>query len=249
MVESTKRLNAAFEKEPKGCEDEYKIFSGFFDLAYKEYGDVVSTFSVFDVAECFNKFFSALGIRYWWSLHDKDTWEGQLKVAHVHFVVQYPRKRRWSAVFSDLCSCFGVPAQVQGTTSDGEFACEEDGSPKMVWNSWLTMSVCVSPIGAIRYLVHASDKDKFQYSFSNIMTNDLAMAKMAMLCVHGALTSDVLADVVWECKGNVRKICKLMGLEYFQKYNSTIRMLVSQFRYENAVGVGDASEETEIKFA
>lgn len=243
MVEGIKEVHASFEREAKG-EDAAKVFSGFFDLVYKEGGDAVFTLSVYDVAEAFNKCFSAFGVRFWWALHDKDTWEGNLKVAHVHFVVQFTRKRRWSAVFKDICDCFGVPEKVQGFTKDGEAAYDEDGKPKMVFNPWLTISVCVSQIGAIRYLIHASDKDKFQYSFSNIITNDLPMAKMAMLCVHGALTSDVLSDIVWECKGNVRLICRLMGLDYFQKYNSTIRMLVNQYRYEesSAVSVDDVQE-------
>ena len=238
--------NEKFERKPEG-DNAYKVFCGFFYLEYREFGKCVRNFSMTDVGIAFGTAFSSFAVRSWFALHDRDTFEGNLKLAHVHFVVWYPKKVRWKKVFKDICDCFHVPHLVQGLTSDGEFAVDENGKPMMENNPWLTMSVCVSPIGAIRYLIHADDKNKFQYTFNDILTNDIAMAKMAMMCPHGALTSDVLTRLVWECHGNVRVICNMMGLDYFAKYNSVIKMLVSQYRYDmgcspNASSDFDASE-------
>lgn len=246
MVENEKRIDKRFESVPVD-ERQYLDFSGFFDLVYKEHGKTVATFGGTAFAEKLNVLFGMTGCRMWYCLHDKDTYEGQLKVAHVHFVLRFHRKRRWSTTFKDICDAFGVPCKIQGMTDDGELVYEEDGKPKMVYNPWLTISPCISIVGAIRYLIHADDKQKTQYGFGCIITNDVAMAKMCMLCKDGALTSDVLTDLVWASHGNVRLICNLMGLDYFTKYNQAIKMLISQYRYEND-GIADRCECKEPDF-
>lgn len=231
LREPARVLNKRFEREPSK-ETGYKQFCGIFDLVYRVAGQETRTLSKKDVRNGFECLFSSMGCKIWWIVHDKDEYNGELKIAHVHFVLDFHRKRRWNVAFREICECFGLPHEVDAYDAAGE-AVMEDGKQKKVLNPWLTLSACCSPIGAIRYLVHADDHDKHQYPFSDLVTNDLAMAKMAMLCESGALTSDVIANLVWECHGNVRNICCLMGLDYFSKYNAVIRMLVAQYRYEN----------------
>lgn len=231
--EPARVLNKRFEKEPNK-DTGYKQFCGFFDLLYCPYNEAERTLSREDVRIGFDCLFSSMGCRIWYIVHDKDEYEGKLKVAHVHFVIDFHRKRRWNVAFREICECFGFPHEVDAYELDGSpIMDEESGKQVRKLNPWLTMSACCSPIGAIRYLVHADDKDKHQYPFTDIVTNDSAMAKMCMLCESGSLTSDVLASLVWECRANTRAIMCLMGLEYFQKYNAVIKMLISQYRYEN----------------
>lgn len=232
MVESPKILNARYEKAPVEG-NQYQNFCGFFDLLYKPAGETPCTIDLFRASECFGSLFSSTGCRIWWACHDKDTWNGQLKVAHIHFVISFKRKRYYSTAFREVCEAFGFPMRTQATKADGEFAVDDDGKPVMILNPWLTMSACVSLIGAIRYLIHADDKDKHQYTFDNIITNDIAMAKMCMFCKEGSLTSDVLIKLIWESRGNIRVLCSVMGLDYFQKYQTAIRLLVNQYRFEN----------------
>lgn len=124
-------------------------------------------------------------------LHDKDTLEdGTLKTLHIHCVLALENRRSKENVLNDLSTVLKIPLNC------------------------VSVDDCKFIQGAVRYLTHYDDTDKYQYSFEDIKTNDRK-------CNRYFLDID---EYLLKCD-SIRQFTEDFGAEKALKYGSLLEKL------------------------
>ena len=105
--------------------------------------------------------------------HDKDVKEdGSLKTPHFHCVLLLENRRSKENIINDISTRLKIPSNC------------------------VSVDDCKSIQGAIRYLTHYDDTDKYQYSFEDIKSNDKKYNKYFLDIDDYLLECDSLKDLI-----------------------------------------------------
>ena len=179
----------------------HRDFSGFISCR-DEKGCLTDTSFLLD---SLSNFATSLHCRYFLILHDKDVLEdGKPKLEHIHFVFHRTEGRHLD---------MGL---IKGFSSFSHIALNR-----------ITLSSCRNYVGAIRYLIHEDDLDKFQYSPSFIITNDKPTLDLA---VHGevVVTLDLLLDLASQSTSKIF-FMKRLGLENYMSWRNVIKDIIEDY--------------------
>lgn len=140
---------------------------------------------------------------YYIVLHDQDTAEdGSPKTPHYHVVIKSSVARQLKTVMKETCSALKIPEEL----------------------------VSIAPVNDLhqnlRYLVHADDKNKYQYKWDNIWSNDFGTLEDAQNYISDINTRSLIT-VLQESK-NYIEVVKRIGLGNFKKYLSVIKTLMPE---------------------
>lgn len=149
-------------------------------------------------------------IEYAFIKHDKDTTaSGVLKVLHYHLLGMTEKRKRISTMINDIAEEMAIDRRL--------VSCKK----------------CVSYTGAIQYLIHKNDLDKYQYKINDIFTNipseDL---QMFMEEDNDNITIDRLIFVVKHSK-SLTDIIKQIGLSHYLGYRNVIKDLWNERYLQN----------------
>lgn len=177
----------------------------------KEFDIVIS-----DITRCyydFTDFYDYLnksGFLWYLAKHDKDKYaNGEDKLVHLHLVLLSDKLLRAKQVLSHL-------ADVLYTNVENIQIDEVNSIP-----------------GAIQYLLHKNNPEKYQYDESIIETNDERKNLHNILkedIKRKVLTTKVLYDYVFEDKLSRRQLMEKIGIAQYQHYRPTINDLFEMRR-------------------
>jgi len=179
----------------------HRDFSGFISCR-DEKGCLTNTSFLLDGLA---NYASTLQCRYFLILHDKDTLDdGKPKLEHIHFVFHRTEGRHLD---------MGL---VKGLSSFLHIATNR-----------VTLSYCRNYVGAIRYLVHEDDLDKFQYSPLSVITNDKPTLDLS---IHGevVVTLDLLLDLASQSTSKIF-FMKRLGLENYMSWRNVIKDVLDDY--------------------
>lgn len=147
---------------------------------------------------------SSLGFIYYACLHDKDKDEkGSLKRPHMHIVICSMKRLRVKQViryFEDIAQ-----------TNFENVRVEEN----------------ISLVSSVQYLLHINDCNKFQYSRSELLSNqqDNADALLIETPKTNELTTTTLIDLIFNQRLNRLELIGAIGIGKYQHYRHTINDL------------------------
>src|SRR5574344_409355 len=179
----------------------HRAFSGFISCR-DENGCLTDTSFLLDGLA---HYATTLNCRYFLILHDKDVLEdGKPTLEHIHFVFHRTEGRHLDMGLVKGLSSFLHIAQNR-----------------------VTLSYCRNYIGAIRYLVHEDDLDKFQYSPLSVLTNDKPTLDLS---IHGevVVTLDLLLDLASQSTSKIF-FMKRLGLENYMSWRNVIKDLLEDY--------------------
>jgi hypothetical protein len=179
----------------------FRDFSGFVSTQ-KPDGTSLESGAVIDKITAFS---NTLKCRYFIIYHNRDMHEDLTqKIPHVHFVLKRTEGRHLESgilrQMSDFC-----------------------GFDKAM----ITISHCINYIGAIRYLIHEDDLEKYQYSPNEVLTNDKPTAELAF-SGQTIVTLDLLLDLAAQSKSKIF-FMKRIGLENYQAYRAIIKDILDDY--------------------
>lgn len=152
--------------------------------------------------------------KYAYIVHDKDVKEAPsnggsslilrsvpqwqiLKTIHAHILLVSPNRRRTSSVIDEVSSILDLP-------------------PNCV-----SIQKCINITASLQYMIHWNQKDKFQYSFSDIFCNDEAFLISNFRASESSFTQYFLS-LLEESKGNYPALISQIGLQLGRKYKDII---------------------------
>lgn len=155
-------------------------------------------------------------------LHDKDTAEdGSLKTPHYHVVIKSSVARQLKTVMKETCSSLKIPEEL----------------------------VSIAPVNDLhqnlRYLVHADDKNKYQYKWDSIWSNDFKTLEDAQTYVAN-LDTNTLIQICSEEETKLG-VMRRIGLANFKKYLSVINNIYEYCREEARKTLVDEVEKQYLK--
>lgn len=146
---------------------------------------------------------SQYGITYFAIIHDKDLdINGLIKRSHLHIVLLTESIKRAKQILNLLCDLF-----ITNTEN-------------------IQILECLSVIGAVQYLTHKNNAEKYQYLFDDIMTNNFDMLHQTYdsQVVNCTITAEMLFEMV-ENHLSVKEIISRIGLSNYQTYRQVIKDL------------------------
>lgn len=155
----------------------------------------------------FNDFVTSMVCEYAYILHDKDKDEnGNLIPSHIHFVLCLNSALRLSTVLNKICDTLDI----------NEFG--------------VTLSKTVSYTGAIQYLIHKNDSDKYKYSIDEIKTN-IDDLRLRDYIDSSAYTVDfrTIYEICCAAQNITDVICNL-GVHYYNTYRATIKDIYNEVK-------------------
>ena len=155
-------------------------------------------------------------------LHDKDTAEdGTPKTPHYHVVIKSSVARQLKTVMKETCSALKIPEEL----------------------------VSIAPVNDLqqnlRYLVHADDKNKYQYKWENVWSNDFRTLEDAQTYVAN-LDTNTLIQICSEEETKLG-VMRRIGLANFKKYLSVINNIYEYCREEARKSVVNEIEKQYLK--
>ena len=147
---------------------------------------------------------SSSGFIYFACVHDKDTKEnGEKKLTHLHIVLICQKRLRVKQLINYFV----------------DFACTN------FTNIQVDEVVCTC--SCIQYLLHLNDKNKYQYSREELLSNNQGQADAYLIETPKAneLTTQTLFDFIFKDKLNRVELCYAIGIGKYQHYRSTIEDL------------------------
>lgn len=156
-------------------------------------------------------------------LHDKDTAEdGTPKTPHYHVVIKSSVARQLKTVMKETCSALKIPEEL----------------------------VSIAPVNDLqqnlRYLVHADDKNKYQYKWDSIWSNDFGTLEDAQSYVSDINTRSLIT--VLQESNNYTEVVKRIGLANFKKYLSVIKTLMPETIPERTLEEEIKAQEIRMQF-
>lgn len=137
-------------------------------------------------------------------LHDMDTNEyGEKKVNHYHVYLETQKVTRVSTIINQLAKRLNID------------------------NLAISCDKCNSTEGAIQYLIHLNDKDKYQYGLEEVKSN-IEPDELSLIMERPAHTfnADYIIYAWEESKGSLRVFINTVGIERYRLYRNTIRDLL-----------------------
>ena len=149
----------------------------------------------------FHEAFSLLGCSYAFILHDEDNNDdGSLKTKHIHFVLEFPNRRRCSSCLKEVIQVLNVP------------------------DVCVSLRVSKSLSGCLNYMLHQGFEEKFQYSLESIESSNLTWVYENINMSDVAFTKYFLEVVTWS-NGDYLSLVSQLGLKYAKKYKDIIYMV------------------------
>lgn len=147
---------------------------------------------------------SVSGIVFYAIVHDKDSKStGELKRKHLHIVISFNERKRAKQLLNLLCELF-----LTNTEN-------------------IQISDCISYAGSVQYLTHKNDESKYQYQYSEIITNDDDMLKrlynQRIECLQ--VDENLLFELI-DNRYSIRQIIETIGLPNYMAYRNVIRDLI-----------------------
>ena len=181
------------------------------DLTYRDISTLYREINEKDVFSlCHDLAGAFVGLSYWYIKHGEDTkvveFDGvpyvERKIPHFHILLHFRQKITKSGVVNAVSQMLGVPA------------------PRV------DVEEVKSVVGALRYLVHYGETDKFEYDPTKVISNDLDRFNEALSVDIGkkSITFKELSLRV-ECATSLADFGETISLEDFRKYYSVIRSL------------------------
>lgn len=140
-------------------------------------------------------------------VHDKDMVDDKLKSLHIHLcMLLKSNKKRLSTTINDISGATGV----------GSLA--------------ISIEKMNDVNGSIQYLIHKNDKEKYQYSIDDIITNlNSDELSLYMSSENGQLSTDRLLAIIWDCRFSRIEIMKKIGLGYYHLYRNVINDIIKEY--------------------
>ena len=140
---------------------------------------------------------------YAYILHDRDTKLDEnnnviSKTIHYHLVLKFPQPKRFNSVLCNLSILLGLPLEC------------------ISLRSFDNLSI------ALNYLIHKSDKNKFQYSIEDIFTNSKSWL-MSNFSISGDDISNFIVSSILNSEGDYVYLINTIGLDNCDKYDKIIR--------------------------
>lgn len=147
---------------------------------------------------------SISGIKYYAIIHDRDSKPtGELKREHLHIVISFNERKRAKQLLNLLCEMF------------------------LTNNENVQISDCISYAGSVQYLTHKNDESKYQYSYDEIMTNDLDMLNhLYNMRVEALQVDENLLFELTDKPYTIKQIIKTIGLANYMAYRNVIKDLM-----------------------
>lgn len=158
--------------------------------------------------EVLKEYFNTNALQYAFIKHDKDTTDnGEVKTLHYHVVVlnSIKKRQRLSTILTNIADTLGIS----------------------------TLSISIEPlkndIGALQYLIHKNDSDKYQYHKNDIVTNiDLNELETYLQAENDNITIDRLVQLCKSCN-NIIEVMQAVGLGRYHIYRNVILDIWKQF--------------------
>ncbi len=139
--------------------------------------------------------------------HDKDITEnGEIRKSHFHIVLKLKTKRTKNGLLKRLAQLLEID------------------------KTRISARITKSQDLMIRYLIHLDNKDKYQYSPSEILTNRKDILNLAIKgeIEREDLTAENLILTVERFGGNKLKIMSEIGLKNYQRFRGAILDIINQ---------------------
>lgn len=160
--------------------------------------------------------YNALGYMYFACFHDKDTnKDHQPKALHYHIVLISKNRKRCSTIAYELQSLMGNDSINEKESSIPLECIQIDKVDNL-------------PL-AVQYLIHKNDKEKYQYSFTDIITNSYDNLSTLFSVEKASVSIDEYTLFNLVDKGYT--LCEIMfkiGLGNFNTYKKIIEMLIHE---------------------
>jgi hypothetical protein len=146
-----------------------------------------------------------LQCKYAFIYHNKDINDnGELKKAHYHIIIYEHKRTYCSTILNKLVELLGV-------------------NPLAI-----TIDKCVDIQGAIQYLIHKNDKEKYQYNELDIVSNiDNDELINILTSENNSLSIDRLIQICFEERNRIN-IMRRIGLGYYHLYRNVITDILNE---------------------
>lgn len=152
--------------------------------------------------------------KYAYIVHDKDVKEAPsdgglslivrsvpqwelLKTIHAHILLVSPNRRRTTSVIDEVASILDLP------------------------RNCVSIQKCINITASLQYMIHWNQKEKFQYSFSDIYCNDESFLISNFRADEASFTEYFLS-LLEDSKGNYPALISKIGLQLGRKYKDII---------------------------
>lgn len=158
-------------------------------------------------------YLDANSTEYYFIVHDKDTKEENgkllLKTIHIHFLFKSNQNQglRLSTYINELSDSLGLDTLCISVST---------------WRDYE---------GAIQYLIHKNNPDKFLYDSSEIITN-MSINTLSLVLERECkeyISIDYIRKLVLESEGKIFNVYQRLGLENSKTYRSVIMDLMSEY--------------------
>lgn len=153
--------------------------------------------------------------------HDKDTeQEGSLKRLHTHLVLstKTPKKLQWYLDYLTLH--LNLPSNV------------------------ISIAPATDVLSNVRYLVHADDIDKHQYSWLDVKTNCTSLLEEAKTYIVYMGTKELI-KIIYQCE-TMQQLTEMIGIDLYKKYYVVIKALWDE-KYSKEVSMYTAVKNAKDK--
>lgn len=136
--------------------------------------------------------------------HDKDRKDnGCLKTIHYHLVAKTNKRVRIATIINKLSELLNIDTML------------------------ITCKKCISYVGAIQYLIHKNDVDKYQYDRS-LIDSSISPQDIDLILDsdNDTITMDTLVYAVKNCR-NLAEVMQFIGLQHYVGYRNVIKDLWS----------------------
>lgn len=151
--------------------------------------------------ETLKEYFNTNALQYAFIKHDKDTNDnGEVKTLHFHVVVlnSIKKRQRLSTILTAIADGLGISTMA------------------------IQIEALKNDIGALQYLIHKNDLDKYQYLKSDIVTNiDLKELETYLQAENDNITIDRLIYLCSTCN-NLIDVMQAVGLGRYHLYRNVI---------------------------
>ena len=147
---------------------------------------------------------SSLGFVYFACVHDKDKDEqGNDKLLHMHLVLHCQKRLRVKQIINQLQDVFNTNFEN------------------------VRVDEVISSASSIQYLLHINDKNKYQYSRDELLSNNQEQADAYLIETPSSqeLTTQQLFDYIFKDNLSKLELCYCIGIGKYQHYRHTINDL------------------------
>ncbi len=149
-------------------------------------------------------------ISFWFIVHDRDVKEdGTKALTHYHIILEYGVSVRASTLltaFYTYCNTWIIRKVLL------------DGQEVLTLNPWLNIEPVKNLWGALRYLVHADNLEKFPYSIDEVISNEPQRFETAIALQDGLTADNLLYLYADKCNFSRLGLMSALGLDLYKKY-------------------------------